>query len=217
MDVAALLHRLFGDGTCSVPELLADLQAPWDIVKRCPEVLAALARRDVQGDVHPSAVIDGDVVVEPGAVVGPCAYILGPTIVRSGAVVRHGAYIRGSCLLEPESIVGHTTEVKNAVFLTHACAPHFAYVGDSVLGAHSNLGAGVKLANVRVVAGNVAVRIDGVRHDTGLRKLGALIGNNVKIGCNAVTNPGTILEADCVVYAGLCVSGHHAAGEVIKA
>jgi len=105
---------------------------------------------------------------------------------------------------------------ENAVFLADAKAPHFAYVGDSVLGAHCNLGAGTKLANVRVVPGNVVARIGDERFDTGLRKLGALVGNRCKVGCNVVLNPGTILETDCVVYSCVSVRGHHVRGSVVK-
>ncbi|HQK96036.1 MAG TPA: glucose-1-phosphate thymidylyltransferase [Armatimonadota bacterium] len=211
-----LVEHLWEGYALSLPELVEGIEAPWDVVARAPDLIAAAARRDVQGDVHPSAIIEGDCLIERGASVGPCAYICGPTIIRSGASVRHSAYIRGHCLLEPGALVGHDTEVKNAVFLSDAKAPHFAYVGDSVLGAHCNLGAGTKLANVRVVPGNVVVRIGDERYDTGLRKLGALVGNRCKVGCNVVLNPGTVLEMDCVVYSCVSVRGHHVRGSIVK-
>ena len=216
IDYSALRRSLFGEETCSVPALLDGIEGPWEIVARAPEILAGIATRDIRGEVHPSAIIEGDVLVEPGAVVGPQVYICGPTIIRTEAVVRQGAYIRGNCLLDPKAIVGHATEVKNAVFFSAAQAPHFAYVGDSVLGARSNLGAGTKLANVKVIPGNVFVRVDGERIDSGLRKLGAIVGNGCKVGCNVVLNPGTILESSCLVYSGLSVRGHHREGSVIK-
>jgi len=216
IDWQRIIERLWGDQVGRLRALFVDLAKPWDIVARTPEVVAELAERNIAGEVHPTAVVEGDVLLESGASIGPHAYVIGPTIIRAGASVRQGAYIRGNCLLEEGAVVGHATEVKNAVFLKGAQAPHFAYVGDSVLGSKCNLGAGTKLANLRVVPGNVAVKVDGERVDTGLRKLGALIGNGCKLGCNVVLNPGTILEADCVVYSCLSVRGHHERESVIR-
>ncbi|MCY3822561.1 MAG: hypothetical protein OXG62_01685 [Nitrospinae bacterium] len=141
-------------------------------------------------------------LIEAGVRVEPGVVIKGPTVLCSDAEVRHGAYLRGGCLIGPDAIVGHATEVKNSAFLNGAHAGHFAYVGDSILGADSNLGAGVKLANLELrteeekktgVVKNIVLRAEGEWIDTGLTKFGAVIGDDVEIGCNAVTSPGVLL------------------------
>ncbi|MEN8141724.1 MAG: hypothetical protein ABFR97_10945 [Thermodesulfobacteriota bacterium] len=127
------------------------------------------------------------VLVEPGAMI--CA----PTIIDDRTVVRQGAYVRGNCLFGKRCVVGHTTEVKHAIFLDDAKAGHFAYLGDSILGNDANLGAGTKMANLKFTPGNVLVKTSGGLKDSGLRKLGAIVGDGVQTGCNSVTNPGTLL------------------------
>ncbi len=146
-------------------------------------------------------------LIEKGARVEPGVVVKGPSILCAGSELRHGAYLRGSCLIGPDAIVGHATEVKNSAFLNHAEAGHFAYVGDSLLGADSNLGAGTKLANLQFrteeqkTGGvpDIVIQIDGKPVDTGLRKFGAVIGEHVEIGCNSVTSPGTLLGPGCWV------------------
>jgi NDP-sugar pyrophosphorylase family protein len=134
--------------------------------------------------------------------------VQGPAIIGPGAVVRHGAYLRGYVLAGEGAILGHATEVKNAVFLPLASAGHFAYVGDSILGNRVNLGAGTKLANFRVFPGNVNVTTpDGQLLATGMLKLGAILGDDVQIGCNAVTAPGTIVGRGSRIYSLASVKG----------
>lgn len=149
----------------------------------------------LQGAIHPTAVIEGDhVVIERGAIVEAGAFITGPTYIAAGAVVRHGAYVRGEVFADRESLIGHTTEVKGSILLKGAKAAHFAYVGNSVLGKESNLGAGTKLANLRFDHKTIGIRgPNGYLIDTGLKKLGAILGNRAQTGCNSVTNPGTVL------------------------
>lgn len=134
--------------------------------------------------------IGRDTRIEPGA------YIQGPCWIGEGCTIRHGAYIRGNCIAENKVVIGHATEVKNAYFFAGAHAAHFAYVGDSVLGRDVNLGAGVKLANVRFDKKEIALYWEGKKHFTGLRKFGAILGDRCQLGCNAVTNPGTLLGPD---------------------
>ena len=106
-------------------------------------------------------------------------------------------------------MVGHTTEIKHAVMLDDAKAGHFAYIGDSILGNLTNLGAGTKLANLKIVDTPVSVKVDEKRHDTGLRKFGAVIGDESETGCNSVTNPGTLLGRRCLVYPAVSVRGRY--------
>ncbi len=155
----------------------------------------------VKGEVSPGAIIEGRVFIAEGAIVEPTAYIIGPAYIGPDSEVRHGAYIRGNVYVGRGCVVGHATEVKGSVFFDGAKAGHFAYVGDSILGREVNLGAGTKLANLKLQKNQVRIRHpeSSALLDTGLRKLGALIADNVQIGCNAVLSPGAILQSGALV------------------
>jgi acetyltransferase-like isoleucine patch superfamily enzyme len=128
-----------------------------------------------------------------GVLIESGAFIKGPVVLGDFTEVRQGAYLRGNCLIGKRCVVGHVTEVKHTIFLDDAKAGHFAYLGDTILGNQVNLGAGTKMANLRFVGGNVSVRTPEGMVDTGLRKLGAILGDRVQTGCNSVTNPGTLI------------------------
>jgi carbonic anhydrase/acetyltransferase-like protein (isoleucine patch superfamily) len=156
--------------------------------------------------ILPGAFLANDrVILGPGTVVEPGAFIRGPAVIGGGCEIRQGAYVRGDCLIGNGCVVGHTTEMKGSILLDRAKAAHFAYVGDSILGRDVNLGAGTKLANLKMIPGSVVVTVDRKRHDTGRRKLGAVLGDRTETGCNSVTSPGTLLGPDSVVYAGVAV------------
>jgi hypothetical protein len=148
-----------------------------------------------------------DVYIGPGSVVEPGALLNGPTIIGARCEVRQGAYLRGDCVVGDGCVVGHTTEMKHSIMLNGAKAGHFAYIGDSILGNRTNLGAGTKLANLKMIDTPVSVAIEGKRYDTGLRKFGAVLGDDTETGCNAVTNPGTLLGRRCVVCPCVSVKG----------
>ena len=131
--------------------------------------------------------IGAGVLVEGGATIKE------PTTIGSCTEVRQGAYMRGYCLIGSRCVVGHATEVKHSIFLDDAKAGHFAYLGDSILGNNANLGAGTKFANLKFTPGNVTFYKGTDYFDTGMRKFGAILGDNAQTGCNSVTNPGTIL------------------------
>lgn len=149
----------------------------------------------VLGKVHEQAVIEGRVYIAEGAVVEPTAYIQGPAFIGPGSEVRHGAYIRGNVYVGKDCVVGHATEVKSSVFFDEAKAGHFAYVGDSILGRNVNLGAGTKLANLKLKGDEVFYLDPHTKKKTrsGLRKFGSIIGDNVQTGCNSVLSPGSLL------------------------
>jgi len=196
-------------------ELFAGCTFGWQALSHLPEYLRSVLRPGVRGDVEPGAYVTGDVEIAEGARVEAGAYIRGPALIGPGTEVRQGAYIRGNVLTGADCVIGHASECKSAVFLDRAKAPHFAYVGDSIVGTDVNLGAGVRLANLKMVPGTVAVRLaDGTRVDTGMPKLGALVGDRAQIGCNAVTSPGTVVGPDCIVYAGVSVQGYLPPGSI---
>ena len=181
------------------------------------EILSELNVGDepvIKGDVSPHAFLKGRVYVAEGAKVEETAYIQGPAYIGPHCEIRHGAYIRGNVYVGAKAVVGHTTEVKNAIFFDHAKAGHFAYVGDSILGRNVNLGAGTKLANLKLKGDGVKVLLPATMapHQTGLRKLGAIMGDNAQTGCNSVLSPGAILMPDtgvmpCVHYHGTLTKG----------
>lgn len=181
----------------------------------------------VRGTVMPGAHLgDAPFVIEEGAVVEPGAYLLGPAYIGAGAVVRHGAFVRENVILLPGSVLGHASEAKNSLFLPGAHAPHFAYVGDSVLGHRVNLGAGTKLSNLGVMSRKdartgrrptIKLVVEGEEIDTGLSKLGAILGDDVQTGCNAVLNPGCVVGPRTLVYASVSLrKGVYPPDAVIK-
>lgn len=154
-----------------------------------------------------SIIFDDNVYIGKGSVVEPGALVKGPAFIGNNTEVRQGAYIRGNCLIGNGCVVGHTTEVKTSIMLDGAKAGHFAYIGDSILGNNVNLGAGTKLANLKIVDMEIKLRIERTTYKTGLRKLGALLGDHVEMGCNSVSSPGTLLGKGSLVYPNVTVPG----------
>lgn len=191
---------------------LLDVEFAWEALALLDAFGARLQDQRTGGKVHPSAVIEGVLVLEEGAEVGPGAYITGPAYLCAGAKVGHAAYVRGPVVLGPKAVVGHATEVKRSILLGGAKAPHFNYVGDSVVGHGVNLGAGVKLANFKTMGTPISV----AGQPTGLRKFGAALGDGVSIGCNAVLSPGTVVGKRTIIYNLASVRGVVAADSIIK-
>ncbi len=152
-----------------------------------------------------------------GVLIESGALLKEPVIVSDQTEIRQGAYLRGYCLIGKRCVVGHTTEVKHSIFLNDAKAGHFAYLGDSILGGDANLGAGTKMANLRFIRGDVKVRTAEGLLNTGLRKLGAILGDKVQTGCNSVTNPGTVIGRESFLMPNTTApSGYHPPGSVIR-
>ncbi len=195
---------------------LLEVAQPWEALALLDEFGANLIdQRTGAGDrdaIHPSAVIEGPLVMEEGASIGPFAYLTGPVYLAKGAKVGHAAYLRGPVVLGPDAHVMHASEVKRSILLGGAKAPHFNYVGDSVIGHDVNLGAGVKVANFKTFGNEISVGGVG----TGLRKFGAAIGDGVSIGCNAVLSPGTLVGKRSVIYNCAAVRGIIGADTVVK-
>ena len=153
----------------------------------------------------------GKVIVEATALIEVGAHLIGPCYIGPKAEIRHGSYVRGFSWICSEAVVGHASEIKHSVLLPGAKAPHFNYVGDSILGKGVNLGAGTNISNLRNDGGEVRLRIHGERIGSGLRKFGAILGEGCQLGCNSVTNPGVILGCNSVVWPNVTVTGVHAA------
>jgi NDP-sugar pyrophosphorylase family protein len=183
----------------------------WEIVPEIPTLVDRLleGRREIRGRVAKGVEIaDGPMYVHESARIEPGVFIAGPTYVGPNVTIRQGAYVRTSCAFLERSLLGHASEAKASLFLPGAKAPHFAYVGDSVLGHRVNLGAGTRLSNATITRGlrrSISIDVGGISVDTGLRKLGAIIGDDVEIGCNSVLNPGAIIGKGTLIYPGLVV------------
>ena len=190
---------------------------PGDVAEGRFEVFSRGERLEGATVIYAGAALLGDdIELGQGVVIEPGALIKGPTRIGDRTEVRQGAYIRGSCHIGRACVVGHATELKNAVLLDGAKAAHFAYVGDSILGRGVNLGAGSICSNFKMTHEPVTVRLGGEILETGMRKLGAILGDGVEIGCNAVLNPGTLIGPRSLVYPTASVRGYHPAGSVIK-
>lgn len=219
----SVLDALFPALTSDERWLFEESSTPWEVVARLKErldqKLAAGVVMDENVRVAGGVIIDcRKITIGAGAVVEPGAVILeGPVYIGPGAHVRSGAYIRGAAYIGAGALVGHATEVKNGILLAGAKAPHFNYVGDSILGHGVNLGAGSILSNYRLDGKPVKVTWSGRREETGLTKLGAIVGDRCSIGCNVVCNPGTILLPGTRIPPVTAVSGTPGAGESVEA
>jgi len=141
------------------------------------------------------------------AKVFPSAYLGAPCIIGPNTEVRHCAFIRGSALVGADCVVGNSVELKNVILFDHVQTPHYNYVGDSILGYFSHMGAGSITSNVKSDKKNVIVRDGSEKVETGIKKFGAMIGDYVEVGCNAVCNPGTVIGRHSSVYPTSCVRG----------
>jgi NDP-sugar pyrophosphorylase family protein len=201
-------------------------QYVWEVLARIPQLVSTLldGKQVIEGDVMPGAYLgDHPLFVGRGACIEPGVYIGGPAYIAANVVVRHGAYVRSNSVLLDGAILGHASEIKNSILLPGAKAPHFAYVGDSIIGHRANLGAGVRLSNLSItgpssgIRSTVRIQMPDGRIDTGLRKFGAILGDDVEIGCNAVLNPGIVLGPRSLVYPNVSMrSGVYPADTITK-
>ena len=177
-------------------DLFDNFEYPWDALPHIEEYILRV------GPTLKGYELFGDNIwIGEGVSIAETASVSGPAIIGAGTEIRHGAYIRGKVIIGEKCVIGNSTEVKSAFLANSAKAPHFNYVGDTIMGYKAHIGAGVILSNVRSLPGNVTVTLpDGKRLDTGLRKFSALIGDGAEVGCNAVLNPGTIVGRNSVIY-----------------
>jgi NDP-sugar pyrophosphorylase family protein len=188
----------------------------WEALKKISGYLSANVRPELRNRVEGVAFIGEKVFIGEGTVVEDGAMIKGPAIIGRNCEIRHNAYIRDNVIIGDGCVVGNSTEIKNSLLFNKAVAPHFNYVGDSILGHKAHVGAGVVLSNVKSLPGNVMVLVNGKSVDTGLRKFGALLGDFSEIGCNSVLNPGTIVGRSAVIYPGTNWRGVLAANMIAK-
>ena len=160
--------------------------------------------------------IGEQVYIGEGTVIEPGAYIKGPAWIGAGCEIRQGAYIRENVIVGAGSVIGNSSELKNSVLFAKCQVPHFNYVGDSVLGACVHLAAGVIVSNLKLDGTTIDVRLGGEVINTGLRKFGALIGDQAEVGCHTVLNPGSVLGRRALVYPNVCWRGVLKASHIAK-
>ncbi len=200
------------DKTLAKP-YLETFEFPWQALPGLTAFIAALGERlpkDEYDEIAPGVWVAGD------AVVAPSAFLAAPCVIGHGAEIRHCAFIRGGALVGAGAVVGNSTELKNCVLFDGAQAPHYNYIGDSILGAKAHMGAGAVTSNLKGDKTPVVVRAGNTRVETGLRKFGAMLGDRAEIGCGAVLNPGTVIGRDTQVYPLCFVRGAVPAGGILK-
>ena len=194
-------------------ELFDGLTYPWEALPKIGEFIKKLG---AALDPEEYDKVGEDVWIAKSANVFPSAYIHGPAIIGKEAEVRHCAFIRGNALVGEGAVVGNSTELKNVVLFNKVQVPHYNYVGDSVLGFKSHMGAGSITSNVKSDKTLVVVKNGEEKIETGLKKMGAMLGDHVEVGCNSVLNPGTVIGRNSNVYPTSCVRGVIPAGHIFK-
>ncbi len=184
---------------------------PWQALKGIKDFILALG--PTLGSDYKE--VSENVWVHESATVAPTAYLGAPCIIGANTEVRHCAFVRGSALVGEDCVVGNSVELKNVILFDHVQTPHYNYVGDSILGYYSHMGAGSITSNVK--SDKTLVVVHGQENiETGLKKFGAMLGDHVEVGCNSVLNPGTVIGPDSNVYPVSCVRGVIPAHSIFK-
>lgn len=189
--------------------------APWDWLPRIKEALAAFdfAAHPRRSDLPPGVVIEGAVFLHPTVKLPPYCVIQGPAYIGENVEIRPSAYVRGQVIVGAGSVLGNSCEYKNCLLMEKVETAHFNYVGDSILGNRAHLGAGAICANLRLDRSEVIIRLGDQRLRTGLRKVGAFLGDGAEVGCNSVLQPGTILGPRSAVIS-MPFGGYLPAGQI---
>lgn len=200
--------------------LLNRFEYPWEALDWIKAYILELGKTlSLEEYEHPQE----DVWISKKAVVAPTAFIGGPAVIGAGTEVRHGAFIRGSALVGENCVVGNSTELKNVILFDNVQVPHYNYVGDSVLGYRSHMGAGSITSNIKSDKSLVTIAVGESRIPVDRKKMGAILGDGVEVGCNSVMNPGTVIGRNCQIYPLSLVRGfvpensiYKRAGEIVE-
>jgi NDP-sugar pyrophosphorylase family protein len=173
---------------------------PWDWVARIGRALAELSGAKPATNVPASVHVEGQVWLHPTVKLSGQATLIGPAWIGAETEIRPGAYIRGNVIVGERCVLGNSCEFKNCLLMDEVQVPHFSYVGDSILGNRSHLGAGAICSNLRLDRQPVVIRTSDATYETGLRKFGAVLGDDAEVGCNAVLQPGTLLGKRALIH-----------------
>lgn len=194
-------------------DIFTGLTYPWEALPRISDFIRKLGPT-LSPDIYEQR--GEDIWVAKSAKVAPTAYLNGPLIIGEDAEVRHCAFIRGSAIVGKGAVIGNSTELKNCLIFQNAQVPHYNYIGDSILGYKAHLGAGAITSNLKSDRSIVTIPVEDGRIDTELKKFGAIVGDNVEVGCNSVLNPGTVLGRNTTVYPLSMVRGTVPANSIYK-
>lgn len=207
------IKELYNLGYTLADGYLKKFKYPWEALSGLKNFIIELGNGL---DASEYDCVSENVWVHKSAKIAPSAYIGSPCIIGENTEVRHCAFIRGAALVGKNCVVGNSTELKNVILFDNVQVPHYNYVGDSILGYKSHLGAGAITSNVKSDKTNVAVKYEGGEILTGLKKFGAMVGDFAEVGCNSVLNPGTVIGKNTSVYPLSCVRGVIPAGSIYK-
>ena len=191
------IGELFDKSHSIAAPILDDTAYPWEVLDKIKDFILEIGKK-LPTDQYEE--ISEGVYAAKDAKIAPTAYIGSPCIIDSGAEIRHCAYIRGSAIIGKSAVVGNSCELKNCILFDNVQVPHFNYVGDSILGYRSHMGAGAVTSNVKSDKTPVSVKADGEVIPTGRKKFGAMLGDNVEVGCNSVLCPGCIIGQGTNIY-----------------
>lgn len=209
----AKITNLYDLNETIAKDLFEGLTYPWEALAKISDFIKTLGKTL---DPEKFEQRGEDIWVAKSATVAPTAFLNGPLIIDEDAEIRHCAFIRGSAIVGKGSVVGNSTELKNVVIFNSVQVPHYNYVGDSILGFKSHMGAGSITSNVKADKTLVVVKDKNEEIKTGLKKFGAMLGDNVEVGCNSVLNPGTVIGRNSNVYPLSMVRGVVPAGSIYK-
>lgn len=194
-------------------KLFEGVTYPWEVLPKIGDFIKVLGECLSEEEYEK---VDDNVWIAKNAKVAKTAFINGPAIIGKEAEVRHCAFIRGNAIVGEGAVVGNSTELKNVILFNKVQVPHYNYVGDSILGYKAHMGAGSITSNVKADKNLVTIQLDGERIETGLKKFGAMLGDEVEIGCNSVLNPGTVVGRNSNVYPLSMVRGYVKENSIFK-
>lgn len=207
------VRELFNLDETMAKELFAEVTYPWEVLPGIGEFIQKIGRTLSETDYQK---VGEDVWIAKTATVAPTAYIQGPAIIGRQAEVRHCAFIRGNAIVGEGAVVGNSTELKNVILFNKVQVPHYNYVGDSILGYKAHMGAGAITSNVKADKTLVTVKTPSGAIKTGLKKFGAILGDEVEVGCGSVLNPGTVVGKHTNIYPLSMVREYVPAGQIYK-
>jgi len=207
------VSKLFKPGNTLAWMYLSELDWPWEALPYISEYITKLGAALDKSEYDSRS---GNVWIHKTAIIAPTAFIGPGVIIGARTEVRHCAYVRGPALVGDDAVVGNSTELKNSILFNGAQVPHFNYIGDSILGHRSHMGAGAITSNVKSDSSLVSVACGNERIASGLKKFGAILGDNVEVGCNSVLNPGTVVGRQTTVYPLSMVRGFVPADSIYK-
>ena len=184
---------------------------PWEILPKIKEIVANTLKNGLEGYKE----LEPGILVGEGVTIAKTATIIPPAIIGPNTEIRPGAYLRGNVIIGPRCVIGNSSELKNSILLEHVQVPRYNYVGDSVLGNHSHMGAGSICSNLKSDGKNIVVHGDK-EYETGLRKIGGILGDHADIGCGSVLNPGTVVGQNTQLYPLTMARGVYPSDSIVK-